>query len=49
MNFVFWEDKVAFPGPKGRVGHPDPTQNIGQTRRRGSCSGLPVASSVPPR
>jgi transposase len=31
MDFVFWEDKVAFPGPKGRVGHPDLTQNIGQT------------------
>jgi hypothetical protein len=23
---------VAFPGPTGRVGHPDLTQNIGQTR-----------------
>ena len=22
---------MAFPGPKGRVGHPDLTQNIGQT------------------
>jgi hypothetical protein len=21
---------VAFPGPKGRVGHPDLTQNVGQ-------------------
>ena len=29
MDFVFWEDTVvAFPGPKGRVGHPDLTQNI---------------------
>jgi len=25
---------VAFPGPKGRVGHPDLTQNIGQNRAR---------------
>jgi hypothetical protein len=33
MDFVFWEDKDAFPGPKGRVGHPDLTQNIGQTPR----------------
>jgi len=32
MDFVFWEDKMAFPGPQGRVGHPDLTQNIGQTR-----------------
>jgi hypothetical protein len=32
MDFVFWEDTVAFPGPTGRVGHPDLTQNIGQTR-----------------
>jgi len=31
MDFVFWEDKMAFPGPQGRVGHPDLTQNIGQT------------------
>jgi hypothetical protein len=32
MDFDFWEDTVvAFPGPKGRVGHPDLTQNIGQT------------------
>jgi hypothetical protein len=31
MDFVFWEDKMAFPGPTGRVGHPDLTQNIGQT------------------
>ena len=23
---------MAFPGPTGRVGHPDLTQNIGQTR-----------------
>jgi hypothetical protein len=23
---------VAFPGPKGRIGHPDLTQNIGQNR-----------------
>ena len=22
----------GFPGPKGRVGHPDPTHFIGQTR-----------------
>ena len=35
MDFDFWEDTmVAFPGPKGRVGHPDLTQNIGQTPRR---------------
>jgi len=33
MDFVFWEDKMAFPGPQGRVGHPDLTQNIGQTLR----------------
>jgi hypothetical protein len=33
MDFVFWEDTSAFPGPKGRVGHPDLTQNIGQTPR----------------
>jgi hypothetical protein len=32
IDFVFWEDKMAFPGPQGRVGHPDLTQNIGQTR-----------------
>ena len=32
MNFVFCEDKGAFPGPKGRIGHPDLTQNTGQTR-----------------
>jgi len=29
-DFVFWQDTGAFPGPKGRVGHPDLTQNIGQ-------------------
>ena len=26
---------MAFPGPKGRVGHPDLTQNIGQNRPNG--------------
>jgi hypothetical protein len=25
---------VAFPGLAGRVGHPDPTQNIGQNLKR---------------
>ena len=34
-DFVFCEDKVAFPGPKGRIGHPDLTQNIGQNRAPG--------------
>ena len=28
---IFCLVTVAFPGPKGRVGHPDLTQNIGQT------------------
>ena len=37
MDFVFWEDKMAFPGPQGRVGHPDLTQNIGQTRAGMIC------------
>jgi hypothetical protein len=32
MDFVLGEDKGAFPGHEGRVGHPDLTQNIGQTR-----------------
>ena len=26
---------MAFPGPKGRVGHPDLTQNIGQNPKDG--------------
>jgi hypothetical protein len=35
MDFVFWEDTVvAFPGPKGRVGHPDLTQNISVSSSR---------------
>jgi hypothetical protein len=33
---------VAFPGPKGRVGHPDLTQNIGQNH-------LDPTFTVPPR
>ena len=30
---------MAFPGPKGRVGHPDLTQNIGQNRAAAISSG----------
>jgi hypothetical protein len=44
----------GFPGPAGRVGHPDPTQNIGQTPEafwteflRGLVARGLVASSLP--
>ena len=37
---IFCLVTVAFPGPKGRVGHPDLTQNIGQN---------PIPGSVPAR
>ena len=29
---IFCLVTVAFPGPQGRIGHPDLTQNIGQNR-----------------
>jgi hypothetical protein len=45
MDFVFWEDKMAFPGPQGRVGHPDLTQNIGQTPTISRWPNLPGSLS----
>jgi hypothetical protein len=42
-DFVFWEDKVAFPGPKGRIGHPDLTQNL-TVRESRVGSAPPVAA-----
>jgi hypothetical protein len=35
---------VAFPGPEGRIGHPDLTQNIGQIRVWIRHAGADVAS-----
>ena len=39
-------DKVAFPGPKGRIGHPDHTHFIGQTPERGTAHRLLITRRV---
>jgi hypothetical protein len=36
----------GFPGPKGRVGHPDLTQNIGQIRAPWLAAALGAADPV---
>jgi hypothetical protein len=37
----------AFPGPKGRVGHPDPTQNIGQNQAQQELEPQRLARATP--